>query len=141
MRQSSRIIIKRQTQNDIYLWKKSEGYFETSGREICYEVYNLIVEYTSKQLQQMVENIKLVDEDYFGEYQQNEGFDINDLTIFIEGDLEWFMDKRKVQFEYTIDVYNQIVIGEEIGEKRIMLTFDEIRNKMNFYKKEMELNN
>lgn len=132
----SRIIIKRRN-HDIYLWKHFDGYYDAVGREICYGIFDLLEKYTIKYIQKLIEEIRVDDIEEYSSEEQYIGFDTLDLNELIEGNTKWFMDTSDdINFEYTIDVYNKIIIGEEIDGSRIILTFDEIKKKINFIKKE-----
>lgn len=132
---SARIIIKRKTQN-IYLWCRYNGSYDFGGRDICYAVSDLLQKYDWSYLQQVIEDLTLENIDEFSCEEKSTGFEFSDLDDFLLGKKKWFMNKSSnIHYEYTIDFYKGCIYGEEIGESRIDLNFDEVKNKSHFMKK------
>jgi hypothetical protein len=129
----SRVVIKRQDGN-ICLWNAMNGGFDGVGREVCYELEDLLRTHTIDELMEMVNRVEIVDANELSDNELVMGFDVCELTRFIKGDYAWINDKFKdYHYEYIIDVYNQVLLGRG-GEKQVKLSFEDIKKGVRIHK-------
>lgn len=129
----ARVVIKRENGN-IFLWNAGNGDFEGVGREICYELQDLLNEYTVNELVRMISEIKFMNKNDLSDNELEFGFDASELNKFIKGEIAWINDKfHDYHYEYVIDIYNQRLLAKGIA-KQVVLSFDDIKNGRKVHK-------
>lgn len=96
----SRITIKRQTKEDIYLWQHCDGYIEGVGKDLCKVMLELLHKFSFNKLNYMVEEIE----------EGEDTFKTNMLVDIFEGNtLVNFNESDDFEYEYVIDIQNNVI--------------------------------
>jgi hypothetical protein len=94
----SRILLRRSSKTDIYLWMHWDGGLFHKGKLLCEQLLHLTSKYSKDQLVHMVELLEIP---YTDRYQN---FVVEKFTAFVEGSTEYRNDESgDFEYEYIVD--------------------------------------
>lgn len=124
----SRVILKRTTKPDIYLWMHWDGYWEGQGSNLCESLRQLLETYSVEDLQGMLEALEMSDLD--SDYQCFCG---KNLADFLLGKTDYKNDYGDdIEYEYTIDMKRGIITGQRFDDPIYALAFNQLKLHMRF---------
>lgn len=124
----SRVILKRTTKPDIYLWMHWDGYWEGQGGNLCESLRQLLETYTPQDLETMLEALHV--SNLGSDYQCFCGTKLADFllgnTVFKNDDC------NDIEYEYVIDIRQETIRGQRFDDPVYTLTFDQLRGYTRF---------